>query len=328
MHTFAIALICFLVPDTYITQVIFLGLYCYLVFSVWLKRYVRLPLIAMGSYLVGQALWLPSRPELGWFAPKEVVTWALMFCAAWVIPPAAKLFGTPMMWVLVAGTWIGPLIYEGPVIYNTSLNAAMIIACFVFASPLSALAGVLTVLLKGTGASAGLMAIVLCFGLGMLPGILAVIGAVGYIAYYPTVVTSELLRFQFWELSAKYFVDNFSLAFGSGLGTFMLIGPTIQKGFYDKSLWFSAHNDWLQWTFETGLVGLALLLWLVYDCIKRLPINERLVTIALCVLGATYFPMDTPLFQLLIAVLVTQAQRVPKPLLAEEGFKPLKASSL
>lgn len=319
MHILAITLICFIVPDSYISQVTFLGVYLYLVLSLWLRQYVRLPLIAMGSYLVLQSVTMPMDPALGWFAPKEVVFWTVCLGAAWAMLKASggrtkNIWGQSFPWILVALTIAGKAIDGRTVITNTSLNAAMLVAVYPLTSLAAQLAIVTACVFFGTGTSRMLM----------MPVVALVHGAWGLVVSASALLSgfvwyvldsdrfSEPGRLAFWKGSWHFMQDKVSLWFGSGLGSMLFYGPRIQKAIQlvepDGGVWLSMHNDWLQWFFETGIVGVVLLLWLLADCLKRLPMEERLTTLSLCVLGACYFPMDVPLFQLLMACLVVQGQ--------------------
>ncbi len=72
---------------------------------------------------------------------------------------------------------------------------------------------------------------------------------------------NDSLRFVCWRWSMDYWreLPLFNHLFGTGLGTFQILGPMIQ--IITKNMagnWYvEMHNDWLQCLFELGVVGLT-----------------------------------------------------------------------
>ncbi|MEE9235354.1 MAG: O-antigen ligase family protein [Candidatus Acidoferrales bacterium] len=65
-------------------------------------------------------------------------------------------------------------------------------------------------------------------------------------------------RWQIWQDTLGMIRDH--LWVGSGLETYGEISDAY-RSFYSRLEWHQAHNDYLQWLAETGLVGAALALW-------------------------------------------------------------------
>jgi len=82
---------------------------------------------------------------------------------------------------------------------------------------------------------------------------------------------STTTRYGQWVISIDWWLLNANYLYGTGLGTYYGFGPFIQK-IYDPHpiQWFTnAHSDWLQITFELGLIGLSLSCICFYDLLKR-----------------------------------------------------------
>lgn len=303
MHNILLAAVSSYFADHYIEQVPYFVAVCLLPIVVWLKDYIRWPLIAMGAYLLLQAVILPAHPGLGWFPPKEFIVWTVILGAGWLMGDAFKNpWWIPLGVIMV---WCGQ-----PLFYNTALNQAFLVALIPFAPAWQAgLVMLFMVTQPFSFAATGMLLIALLAHWPIL-SIGGVAAASGVLTLWPGLVHSKMARVRFWEYLLLYFQEKLSLWFGSGLGTFMVLGTKIQSlhSFEPHNAWFSAHNDYLQWFFETGLVGVVLLLWLVIDTARRLDTQERLVGLCIGALAFSYFPQDVPLFQLLIATLVMKGQ--------------------
>ena len=70
--------------------------------------------------------------------------------------------------------------------------------------------------------------------------------------------TGDRYRWQIWRDTGGMIADRLWL--GSGLETFGVLSDSY-RSFYSGRQWLRAHNDYLQWLAETGLVGGALALW-------------------------------------------------------------------
>ena len=68
-------------------------------------------------------------------------------------------------------------------------------------------------------------------------------------------------RWQIWRDTGAMIGDH--LWVGSGLETFGVLSDSYRT-FYSNQKWMQAHNDYLQWLAETGLVGAALALWFLF----------------------------------------------------------------
>ena len=82
-------------------------------------------------------------------------------------------------------------------------------------------------------------------------------------------------RFAIWRQAFDWWNTNANFWFGTGAGTYFLIGPYIQSlnQFREGNWWLWMHNDWLQLLFEQGFVGLsafmAAFLFVIRTCIKE-----------------------------------------------------------
>lgn len=65
-------------------------------------------------------------------------------------------------------------------------------------------------------------------------------------------------RWQIWRDTWPMIRDHLWL--GSGLGTYGVVSDSY-RSFYSRQRWLQAHNDYLQWLAETGLLGAGLALW-------------------------------------------------------------------
>lgn len=172
------------------------------------------------------------------------------------------------------------------------------------------------------GAAAGLFAMFLALVLwtrlrGMVHGtviapvVLAVIGMlIGAVWYGLTPLAERLLetgyenRLEVWaimlsELPARLYVTGVGL--GGFEAVFKLIQPSGITGWFDY-----AHNDLLQWVLETGLVGIALLVWVVVAVAQGARLNiERVAVYAglagLCLVGLGDFSWHIPATQVVSA---------------------------
>lgn len=113
-----------------------------------------------------------------------------------------------------------------------------------------------------TGSSVGIGA--LCLGLFivfarkhisylMIPIVLCIIAVITVPHLF-----SDSGRFEAWNWSMHWWCENANHWFGTGLGTYRILGPFIQiLGKHQVGNWFvEMHNDWLQCLFEFGFVGL------------------------------------------------------------------------
>jgi tetratricopeptide (TPR) repeat protein len=81
-------------------------------------------------------------------------------------------------------------------------------------------------------------------------------------------------RLRVWRESVNLFEDY--PLFGVGLGAWPEIFPRVEAPPHSKFYFREAENDYLQFATETGIVGIALLGWLLYEIFRRLCFIERL----------------------------------------------------
>jgi len=135
-------------------------------------------------------------------------------------------------------------------------------------------------------------------------------------------------RAQMWRDTGAMVRDH--LWTGSGLETYGVLSDSYRT-FYSDRRWLQAHNDYLQWLAETGLVGAALALWFLFalyrtgaEKLRSANGSERrlaagvLTGILLVLLHSLVdFPLRIPanalLFAALLALLAAPANRAPSP---------------
>ena len=79
-------------------------------------------------------------------------------------------------------------------------------------------------------------------------------------------------RLDAWRGALQIFSQNWLL--GTGLGTFETHFRSVRPYFTDK-VWTHAHNDFLQFLAETGIIGLGLGLWLIVAAVREISGNLR-----------------------------------------------------
>lgn len=101
-----------------------------------------------------------------------------------------------------------------------------------------------------------------------------------------------------------FFKEDVSLFYGAGLGSFEWIAPFFPDDFGQRR--FLAHNDFAQMLFETGLVGLALLLWFIFDIYKkgRKSTQKKLTLFCIVFFMWVYFPLHYLVSELLITCFI------------------------
>ncbi|HKZ52281.1 MAG TPA: O-antigen ligase family protein [Candidatus Acidoferrales bacterium] len=123
-------------------------------------------------------------------------------------------------------------------------------------------------------------------------------------------------RWQIWRDTWPMIRDHLWL--GSGLETYGVLSDSY-RSFYSNLRWLQAHNDYLQWLAETGLVGAGLAVWFLVALARRgaerlrqatSGTERRLVAAALtgCLLVLLHslvdFPLRIPANALLFAALL------------------------
>ncbi len=95
--------------------------------------------------------------------------------------------------------------------------------------------------------------------------------------YINPALLDENGRVKCWVWSMNWWWGNANHWFGTGLGTYGLIGPYIQivtgnnmiNGTLMENYYYEMHNDWLQLVFELGYIGLAAGLLLLRDLMRK-----------------------------------------------------------
>lgn len=137
-------------------------------------------------------------------------------------------------------------------------------------------------------------------------GISGAVASIGYVMQKEA-LTAGSGRTHIWKLALKYFFQNDSKLFGTGIGTYHMYGPALQmnealdtgKDMIDGFFW--AHNDWLQVMFESGFIGLFLaLVFFIYIVVKARKIPKLFA--GLVVFGTLAF-VQMPLRQFVLTII-------------------------
>jgi O-antigen ligase/Tfp pilus assembly protein PilF len=124
--------------------------------------------------------------------------------------------------------------------------------------------------------------ILVCLGIErrriLLPGfvLLMILGTVGWVGWEPVFERFESVRTESGELNTKrldYWQDSLESIkvyplFGTGAGTFADAYPRFQTE-TTRKLVDHAHNDYVEWLLEGGLVGAVLAAWFLLDVVFR-----------------------------------------------------------
>jgi hypothetical protein len=113
---------------------------------------------------------------------------------------------------------------------------------------------------------------------------------------------TQIVRFEIWSFAFRETMWTWTWlgpVFGTGLGGWSFVVPMLQlrRQFSPTGeLWSEAHNDWLQFVYETGLVGLVLLagwLWSHRGMFRHPVWGGSLAAIAVQALGWNPFHLVT-----------------------------------
>lgn len=287
---------------------------------------VRWPLLALAAYLVARALWAatyePVPPVLRVLVLRQTAVFALMGAGAWALReqvPHICAWSVPVAALTsICGYPVIP--------HNPSLNAALLVAALPFtAGWLGPLLVTLLTFQFQLGTSARVMLVGYYalkiserwsldrgrqyVGLALLAAI-----PLGAMWYFQPYLFEESERLAFYRDTWGYFRSRVPELWGTGLGTFILFGPQIQKisGIHLNERWSQLHSDWGQLLFELGWVGLALGLWLYLDSLYRSDRAGRQSLLLLGICALFYFPVETPLIGLFCVWLIVRAQRRSK----------------
>lgn len=116
-------------------------------------------------------------------------------------------------------------------------------------------------------------------------------------------------RLNVWPYFMNIYWKYFDPWIGSGIGTFQWIGPLAQQKeqvFLKNGLHLWMHNDYLQVLFETGIIGLTLMMATVFDCLKRSWKNRELFVTVIATLATmlTYYPFHWFITQVWACLLI------------------------
>lgn len=75
-------------------------------------------------------------------------------------------------------------------------------------------------------------------------------------------------RFVVWHQALSHFLKT-SPYFGIGLGTFAKLAPQMQISDHQVLVWTWAHNDFLQFTFEAGILGIGIVVYYLRTMFQR-----------------------------------------------------------
>jgi hypothetical protein len=115
-------------------------------------------------------------------------------------------------------------------------------------------------------------------------------------------------RDHIWKQALIFFRDHMPWAFGGGLGSFYVIGPTLTTKL-DGVYFIWLHSDWLQIFFEQGFVGFNIILVMYLYALRRSRLDPKLFA-ALAAYGAfavANMPLHYPIAGLYGAILLRWA---------------------
>lgn len=305
-------------PNLYDVQWLVVGTIATLVAAWMAYGPIRLPLLALGTYLVLRAVWagfhVPSAPVSVVVLRQTGFLAALFFAARHVHHRVPDLLGWAVPLAAASTLW-----GYGPLYHNTSMNAALLVCALPFAChPLTVVAVGAAVAFRQTGAT-GFLLLPLWVGLQrtfwgwwLWPAGIVLAGKL----WVDRHMFHEGVRVKFWLASWAWFQEHVNQWVGAGLGSFLLYGPKIQEQFPETAVirngvpekWRSLHCDPGQLLFEAGWIGLALGAWVYFDAVWRADHATRVALILAGVTGLVHFPMQAPLFAFFCVWLVVRAQ--------------------
>lgn len=229
--------------------------------------------LAIAQHLTGEGriYWLIEPSQGGWvFGPYVNRNHYAGLMELW-IPLALGLALAPDAGFLRRWLWCGAaLVMAASVVMAASRGGLLAVAVQV------AVLVIATAALHGRRrAVVGLVA-----GVAVLGGFLWYAGSADLLERFtqignPGAATVEEVsghRFEAWAGSLQIFREHWLL--GTGLDTFEPHFRGVRQYYTDK-IWTHAHNDFLQFVAETGVVGVALGLWLVIAAAREIVRNLR-----------------------------------------------------
>lgn len=177
-----------------------------------------------------------------------------------------------------------------------SFDTAFIALCLPFVHPVLWIAGVLTILrIHGSTALMMLAVQVVAFCIlkrrwGILTGITIAFGS--FIFGYGHAFSGAEPRFEAWIRFMRFWAHNkLTMAFGNGAGSFTWLSLIIDD--FQTPAFLSMHSDWLQITFDTGIVGVSLAFIFAMQALWKVRRNSQLLPAVLgaVTFGMTYHPL-------------------------------------
>ncbi len=179
----------------------------------------------------------------------------------------------------------------GGALGNPSLNAGMMAVCLplafkYFGNPyrwIALVAASIAIVLGKSNVGVGMVAVFLLMHLFASKNwrLLSLIPIVVFCGWYflGAKFGSSGDRFLMWKFfMSKWATNPKHWALGSGFGTFGVFSINLQRAFgmREGMWWIWMHNDWLQALFETGAIGLSLMIWTYTAALKGL-LNRKLL---------------------------------------------------
>lgn len=288
----------------------------------WAFRHTfRLPFLITGMWIVIMSAWVLSmdrglhpnvKAAFGYFTLKKTLISFLMVGLAYFVPWTRVVHDRLKLGIALASI---STLCGYPILFNTSLNAAFLVALLPLAPGLlvTGLVTAVTLFTQHGSSAYVLLAGVLVwrFRAWGLAGVTLAL-ALKWRAFYSMAV--DHYRADFLKMCLRAFWEHGDHWLGWGFGSFEALGPLIQQmnGYTmpQNGIWLSLHNDWAQLLLEGGFVGLAIGAWLFADSIYRLwrADGRWYALFLLGVLGFGYFPLQVPMIALYGTWLIVQAQ--------------------
>lgn len=288
--------------DIYETQWVVIAILSSVAFAFAMKRYFRLPFSLLLAYLAGSAfLHSANLVDKVTIAAADMSFRQTIFVliVALTLGRKSVLEQLPHWARAIAPAWFILTMVGLPPLWNYSCNAAFLVCLAPF---MTTLWGV------------GMCFLPAAFQMGTTP-----LFIIGVLAAYTTLARrrwallllvppflawaythpwrfDEHERWTFYARAIKYWWAHCDIWTGTGLGSFPVMGPVVQRAFQDLGpQWLSAHSDFVQVLFETGILGASLAVWVLVDTLVLLEERPRMALLALIAFGVFYFPLAIPI---------------------------------
>lgn len=121
-------------------------------------------------------------------------------------------------------------------------------------------------------------------------------------------------RVRIWDYSMQWWWNEGNHFFGEGLGAFAWIGPVLGVA-NGKAPYMWAHNDWVQNTFDSGFIGLALMLtlfvWSALKARKNVVLLGQIFAYFICMMF--YSPLRVIIGQIILCVFIKEVWLTKNP---------------